>query len=316
MKSSAKYGLKLLFSLLIFGLALSQVDWMQVRGTLLAASGVWLALHVGSLVLERMVFTWKWLILIHVFDRSIGFARLLANTLIGKLWGTFLPSSLGVDVVRAYYLNRDVNNPGQVTASVLCDKLLALVALILMALLGLWQCPPELQHAAFRVALIGGAGLVVLLVYACVNKLAAHWGSKLLANIGLTFISQFVQRVSAAMQTYRGVPTVLLWSFLGSCALQLVRVLSVWFMAIALGLELPFSFLLLVVPLSMILIMLPLSIGGIGLREGIFVGMFSLVGLAPSDGFALGLATTLTDLLLSLAGGIVYLRVTRDSTAQ
>ena len=85
MKISANYLLKLLFSFLIFGLALSQVDWLLVQDTLFAASGLWLSLHLATLVLERLVFTWKWLLLIHVFNRGVSFLQLLANALVGKL---------------------------------------------------------------------------------------------------------------------------------------------------------------------------------------------------------------------------------------
>jgi glycosyltransferase 2 family protein len=312
MKVSAKYLLKLLFSLLIFGLALSQVDWSLVQNTLYAASGLWLSLHLGALIFERIVFTWKWLLLIQVFNRGIGFFRLLANTLIGKLWGTFLPSSLGVDVVRAYYLNRDVNNPTQVTASVLCDKLLALVALLLVAFVGMLQSPEELQHPVFRLTLLVGTLAVISLIFVAVNKGAASIVSRMLGQVRLASLGQFIQRVNAAMQTYSSVPLVLFWSFIASCVMQLVRILSVWLMALALGIDVSFTFLMLIIPLSMLLIMLPISIGGIGLREGILVGIFNLVGLDATDGFSLGLGVTLTDLLLSVAGGVVYLRTPRD----
>ena len=83
-------------------------------------------------------------------------------------------------------------------------------------------------------------------------------------------------------------------------------------MALALGIDVSFTFLMLIIPLSMLLIMLPISIGGIGLREGILVGIFNLVGLEASDGFALGLGVTLTDLLLSVVGGVVYLQTPRN----
>lgn len=312
MKVSANYLLKLLFSLLIFGLALSQVDWVLVQTTLYAASGLWLSLHLIALVLERIVFTWKWLLLIHVFNRDVSFYRLLANTLIGKLWGTFLPSSLGVDVVRGYYLNRDVKNPTQVTASVLCDKLLALVALLLVAFVGLLQNPEEFQHPLFQLTLMIGTLAVTSLIFVAVNKGAASYVSKVLGQVRLAAVGQFIQRVNAAMQTYSGVPLVLFWSFIASCGMQLVRILSVWLMALALGIDVSFTFLMLIIPLSMLLIMLPISIGGIGLREGILVGIFNLVGLEASDGFALGLGVTLTDLLLSVVGGVVYLQTPRN----
>jgi uncharacterized protein (TIRG00374 family) len=311
MKISANYLLKLLFSFLIFGLALSQVDWLLVQDTLFAASGLWLSLHLAALVLERLVFTWKWLLLIHVFDRGVSFLQLLANTLIGKLWGTFLPSSLGVDIVRAYYLNRDVDNPTQVTASVLCDKLLALVALLLVALVGLLQSPAELQNPVFLLILFLGASAVALLIFVSVNDGAANILNRIFSSINLAPFGLFVQRVSKAMQVYSHAPLVLFWSFLGSCGLQLTRVISVWLMALALGIDVSFTFLMLVIPLSMLLIMLPISIGGIGLREGILVGIFNLVGMDSTDGFSLGLSITLADLLLSVAGGLAYLKTPR-----
>ena len=134
--------------------------------------------------------------------------------MIGKLWGTFLPSSIGVDVVRAYYLNRDVDNPTQVTASVLCDKLLALVALLLVAFLGLLQSPAELSHPVFQLTLLSGSLAVTVLIFVSVNERAANFVSQMLGKIGLAPVGQFIQRVSEAMQTYSQTPVVLVWSFI------------------------------------------------------------------------------------------------------
>ena len=305
---STNYALKLCLSLLVFALAINQVDWGQVQDILLSAQPVWLLLHVIAMVAERLVFAWKWLVLIRVHHPGLGFAELLVTTLIGKLWGTFLPSSMGVDVVRGYYLNKSVQNLTQVAASVIADKLLALIALVIIGLLAWLVAPAHLQHPGMLLVLILSTVLLCAGLVVCASDHLMRLTRQILSAVGLPRVGDVLGKLRDAILEYRDVPARLMVSFAGSITLQFVRVVSVWCLAMALALDVPFAFLLLVVPLSMLFLMLPISIGGIGLREGVLVGMFTLVGLPAEDGFALGLAVTLSDLVLSLIGGLVYFR--------
>ena len=51
--------------------------------------------------------------------------------------GTFLPASIGGDVVRAFGLSQLRVAPGQAVASVLMDRLLGVVSILIMGIVGL-----------------------------------------------------------------------------------------------------------------------------------------------------------------------------------
>ena len=61
-------------------------------------------------------------------------------------------------------------------------------------------------------------------------------------------------------------------------------------MALALQLKFNVVFLLAAVPLAILISRLPISIDGLGVYEGIFIGIMSLGGMRPDDSLALSLA--------------------------
>lgn len=71
---------------------------------------------------------------------------------------------------------------------------------------------------------------------------------------------------------------------------------------IALALQLDFNliFLLAAVPLSILIARLPISIDGLGVYEGIFIGVMSLGGVHPDDSLALSLAARVFQIVVWL----------------
>jgi uncharacterized membrane protein YbhN (UPF0104 family) len=88
--------------------------------------------------------------------------------------------------------------------------------------------------------------------------------------------------------------------------IHVVRVLTVY--VVAVGMSLPVSFLecLLLVPSALLVTNVPISLGGWGLREGAFVVAFAFVGLTAEQALALSALFGLTILSSSLLGGLVW----------
>lgn len=302
-----KHLFRLLCSAVLFYVALSQVDWAAVRELYRGIDPFWLVVHLLALGLERFVFTYKWRILLVVKGVAVSVWRLLVITLIGKFWGAFLPSSVGVDIVRGYYLYREKADGALVASSLVFDKVMGLWSLLLLGTIGLLGYGSTINGVNMGyvfAALMAASAAVIYLVQ---MRRMADWIEKRLPGLLGERISGILIRVYRAFLSYRDFPRVMVYSFVLSVVLQLVRVLGVYTMARALDIEIPAIYYLVLVPVSMILIMLPLSIGGLGLREGVFVGLFAIAAMSKVDAFALGFATSLTDILVSLLGGVLYL---------
>ena len=60
--------------------------------------------------IERALFADKWKVLLAAKDIKIPFWNMLRIYYISNFFGIFLPSSVSVDVIRAYYLKKDTGN--------------------------------------------------------------------------------------------------------------------------------------------------------------------------------------------------------------
>lgn len=303
----AKHLFRVVSSAVLFYFALRQVDWGSVHTVFRNIDPFWLTVHLLVLALERVVFSHKWRILLTAKGVVVSIWNLLAITLIGKFWGTFLPSSIGVDIVRGYYLYRERANGAVIASSLLLDKAMGLWTLLLLGTAGLLGYGTRINDVNVGYVFVGLLLATVLAVYLLqTDWLRARIEGRLPALLGAR-LSGIAIKVYRAFLAYRAFPAVIVYSFLLSLLLQLVRVVGVYAMARALDIDIPLVYYLVLVPVSMILIMLPLSVGGFGLREGVFVGLFAIAGMSKVDAFALGLGTSLTDIALSLLGGVLYL---------
>jgi len=293
-------------SIALFWLALSYVDWSGVKELFLGMQGRWLAMHIGVLVLERLVFTYKWQILLVVKDTLVPFRTLLMITLIGKFWGLFLPSSVSVDIIRGYYLYKQTASGAISASSVLVDKVMSLWALLLMGLIGLVFYGRVFAEVKIGLYLGGLVVVTAVGLYVLQREEFARWMDRRLPGLIGNRVSGMFLRVYQSFIDYKKHPLTLSYSFVLSVLLQLTRVLGVYTMAMALQVDIPGIYYFVLIPIAMILVMFPISIGGFGLREGIFVALFALAGMSTTDAFALGFALSITDLLISLVGGLLY----------
>ncbi|MEO1000318.1 MAG: lysylphosphatidylglycerol synthase transmembrane domain-containing protein, partial [Pseudomonadota bacterium] len=96
--------------------------------------------------------------------------------------------------------------------------------------------------------------------------------------------------------------------FLYSLAAVLLFVVSAWFVARALGLEIGILALVWVRALVFAFTLIPFSVGGIGLREVGFIGLLGLYGIGAADALAFSLANFGLQLAIAALGVVVELR--------
>jgi uncharacterized membrane protein YbhN (UPF0104 family) len=75
----------------------------------------------------------------------------------------------------------------------------------------------------------------------------------------------------------------------------------------ALGLEVPFSFCLIIYPLVGTFSAIPISFNGLGLREGGYIFLLAVIGIGTEQGAAFGILLFLIVALDSLLGGLLFL---------
>jgi len=83
--------------------------------------------------------------------------------------------------------------------------------------------------------------------------------------------------------------------------------LIVYFLALALGIQVSPVVTMVLVPPVMLIASVPISIAGWGLRESAMVAAFGFVGVAEGDAFVLSILFGLANIVASLPGGLIWL---------
>ncbi len=287
--------IKLFVSVALLGLLAWRTNWRQVAD---AFAGLrleyWLAavaLYVGTQIACAV----RW----QMLSRPLGFEQPLGHYIgfyyIGMFFNLFLPTSIGGDVVRAWYLAGERGRRLDGFLSVLVDRgsgLLVLVALACAASLAApFELPPWVSAAVWTAA---GAALLGVGVFALVS-----WTRK--ANS--TGVLGSVWRLGPI---YLPRPGLLLGTTLLSIVVQSANVVLVGLVGHGLGLDVPVLYYAVAVPMVTLLTLLP-SINGMGLREAGLVLFLAPLGVPSATALTLSFLWFAVFATVSLLGGIVYL---------
>ena len=307
-KAGIKQLLKFGVSLLLLFFTLRLIDW---RGSLeLAgrANPLLMAVAVGLLLAERILSVSKWLLLLRAKGSRITFWRLLVINYIGGFWGLVLPSSVSADIVRGYYLAKSTANVSLAVTSMLVDRLMGALSLVLLGCISAWMVGDTfgLVHArlfAASVAVACALGIALMFYDGFIR-----WVDRLIVQraAGWKVIRPVHQWIASCFE-YRQYPNTLVASFLLTVFVQMLRVLIFYAVAVSFGIRVPVTYYFIFVPLIMLLIMLPVSINGIGVREGSFVVFFARVGVPSSEAFIISFAVSVLTTLMTAVGGIIYM---------
>jgi uncharacterized protein (TIRG00374 family) len=106
-------------------------------------------------------------------------------------------------------------------------------------------------------------------------------------------------------------PRLLVGSLVISFALQIIEVLSVICIAAALGMiseTVPLTYFFMFMPIIWVVTMIPISVGGLGVREGVFIFFFAQVGVPSDNAVALSLLYYSYLVFSGVVGGLLFLR--------
>ncbi len=214
---------------------------------------------------------------------------------VGLFYNTFVPGSVGGDVVRGVVSRRNFDNPLASYVVVVLERLIGLSALGVVFFVGVAWGPPLVDVRAL-LPWIGGLvalGVVIAIVAVASGRLGRLWRQ----------IPRFHRPADLI--------AIFAISFVG-------HGLTIgMFYLLARGMDLPLALadLAFVVPLGIVAGVLPVAIAGVGPREAALVALLRLLDIPSARGLALSLAFWALGLVLALIGGVIQLVSRRITTA-
>ncbi len=307
-KKTLIFILKACISVSLLTFLLVKIDWDTVLRNL-GSANIYLIIFASLLnFVERLEMTYKWNLLIKIRNIFVSFGRLFWINAIGSFLGLFLPSSVGTDVVRGYYLVRNNSEKSVSISSVFVDRVLGMFALLILGVISVFFAGDVISKYNIKIYVVGLFVLSVLSIYLFQKDWVINYFQKLKKPIRYRKIFEYGTKLHNSILEYKKYPKTLLLSFFVTLLVQITRVLTYYFIALAFDINVPIVYYFLFVPLIMIVMMLPISVGGFGLREGAFVGFFTLVGMSINDAVIISFINSFLDTLNTLIfGGGGYL---------
>lgn len=271
-----------------------QTDWRKIgKGFSQLRLELWV-LALGLLTLTQIVSSFRW----QVLARPLGFNRptrqMIGFYFIGMYFNLLLPTSVGGDVVRAWYLDGGSGKKLNAFFSVFLDRLCGLWVLLVLACLGVLLSPLPLP------------GWITGTVWGC--ALCGLLGTLSLPLMG-KYHARATGKLQRILQALQALPSLnfLVWPILLSVVVQVANVFLVWVLGEAIGAPVPASYYWILVPMVSLLTMLPISVGGAGVREVTTALMLAPLGVSEGIGLTLAILWFAVTAAASLLGGLVYL---------
>lgn len=304
----AARAVRLLIAAGLFALLLWYSDPRQVARALAGVDWRWVAAAAALVLVDRTLMAWRWIALLAPVQHGTRPATgtLLRIFFITTFIGTFIPS-VGGDAIRAWRLARAGVSSHESFASVLMDRLLGVIAILLAATVGLAVAPDLLGERAVW------AGLAVTLA-GCAAGIAvvfsARAGGALLTVVhrtaGAGRLQRGVERLLASLRAYSGHRGLLALVLTMSLAVQIIRILQAWLLGLSLGIAASPAAYFAFIPVILLVLLLPMPGNGIGSSQFAFVWTFGRVGVSSPHAFALSVLFIGLGIIGNVPGAFLY----------
>jgi glycosyltransferase 2 family protein len=282
----------------------------EPRAVLAAAAGaaVWpIAAALLLVLVDRTLMAWRWLLLLAPVPGARPPLRVIIRIFfVSTFVGTFLPASIGGDAVRAYGLSRAGVGLADAAASVFMDRVLGVLAIILLGAFALaalpgigrtWEVAGALGAAA---AACAGVGVVVF------SDAGARRVAGLLERVPGRRLRKAGVQLLASVQRYATARRILLLVLAASVGVQVLRVLQAWLLGLALGIMLGPAPYFAYIPLILLVMLLPITVNGLGTSQAAFIWLFARSGVGEAPAFALSVLFLALGVVGNLPGGLLY----------
>ena len=262
MRKGAKLAIKLGVTLLLLGLFAYEVDLKKLFAIFSSADPT-LVLSATALQMSIILLAvFRWQVILENFQIDARFSPLTKIMFIGQFFNVFLPSQIGGDFFRAYYLSKSHNRGMSTTlTTTLVERSAGLFALLFMGCLFAALHPQGVSLLYLFVALI--------VAYLAANVALFHsWIHRRLTNLlmrfGLSNIEGKLELVYQGLTTLRKNKKAIANCLFLSGVIQFLSVVVMWLAALAIGVHKPFYIFLIFIPIVNLTIMIPLTISGFG----------------------------------------------------
>jgi uncharacterized protein (TIRG00374 family) len=302
-------AVKIIFSFSIIAfLLLREVRIKDIPAALKEVNLPLLVLSFSLHALGLLISAYRWQILIRAQEDDVPLGFLAKSYLVGNFFNLFLPTRFGGDVVRIWDGSRYSRSLLKSSAIVLVERFTGIVVLLSFAFgvslvrLDMAQKLPVIWISL----LVGFFGLFAVFLY--LTPIADILLRRIPGKGILTKIKTKASELREFILVYRKKRSAFFKALFWALLLQINVILHYYLAGRAFHLEIPLLDYFIFIPIILLILTIPLTISGLGLREMLFIQIFSTYGIANSTAFSFSLvADFVFTLIIGIIGGIIFI---------
>ena len=299
LEGKLSFLIRIAVSIGLIAFMLSRLDLDNMLRFLRRADVSLVLLTLVTVFVDRSFMVVRWMKLVEALDIHVPRLRVVKIFFLSTFFGSFLPSGVGGEAVRAVSFSRLTSRAVESVASVVMDRLLGLLSMLLMGLMSLTVFYRVYPHPAL-------VGVVVVLAVGVVAALGLGLSRTMHARVLALGKENWLSKATQAMGRYRDRLGTLGLVLVLSLGVQGLRILQAYFLSEAMDLKTPLVYFLCFIPPILVVTMLPISVGGWGTTNVAYVALFSQVGMDRDGAFVLSVLILALGVVGNLPGGLIY----------
>ena len=299
-------ALKLLVAVVLTAFVLYWSNPSQIVAAAAAMDWRWLGAALALVFVDRTLMAMRWIDLLVALAPGTRppLGAVLRVFFVSSFVSNFVPS-VGADLYRAYALSRYDVHLAESTASVLMDRALGVLSVVLVAAVALPFATVE-GRGELQLLLVV-MGIICSIAAAVVfSERAASQVRAFVQLVPIPLLHRIAAALTDSVRAYAHHHGAVLKVLALSVLVQVFRVLQAWCLGRGLGMDLPLAMYFAFIPLIVFIMQIPITPNGLGTTQLAFARFFVPQGAPRAEVFALSVLFLGLGVLGSLPGGLLY----------
>lgn len=298
-------AIRLLIGGILLALIIREIDWVSFLEIVRNIDPTYLVLMFGINLLNLFLSAWRWQILLRADGVETSILRLARYYLLSLFFNNFLPAFVGADAVRMVSV-KESKSPGVRVVSVLIERGLGMFVLLAIGGAAILLTPSLRVLPSLDVLILGALAAVCSALVAILNP--GLWWPVAGVTQRIPRLYTILEDIAQAGQRYRTRRSVLMAVLVISFLIQSLVVITFYWRAIALHVDVSFGQTIVMAASITPLTLIPITPGGIGTQEAFFTLTYGAIGISYAMSLAMALVARFMDLSMGVLGALVWLR--------